>query len=137
MPPDVFLIGDAAHAIVPFHGQGMNCGFEDCMAFVGQLDECREWSSAAARFAAQRKPNADAIAQMALENYITMRDSVRDPKFQLCKQLEFELELKISRSLHSPLFHGHVPSDALLVGTAARRNSKRNTRDLDGPRELS
>ncbi len=92
-PPDAFLIGDAAHAIVPFHGQGMNCGFEDCVEFIGQLDQCGDdWGLAAERFAVQRKPDADAIAEMALENYVIMRDSVRDPKFHLRKQLEFELE---------------------------------------------
>ena len=90
---DAVLIGDAAHAIVPFHGQGMNAGFEDCVA----LDECIErhgddWSAVFAEFEAQRKPNAEAIADMALENYIEMRDSVRDPKFMLQKELAWKLE---------------------------------------------
>lgn len=91
-PPDVLLIGDAAHAIVPFHGQGMNCGFEDCVELLTRLDECQDWNLAAETFAQRRKPDADAIAEMALENYVIMRDSVRDPKFHLRKQLEFELE---------------------------------------------
>jgi kynurenine 3-monooxygenase len=87
------LIGDAAHAIVPFHGQGMNAGFEDCVA----LDECIErhgpdWSTVFAEFEAERKPNAEAIADMALENYVEMRDSVRDPKFLLRKELAWKLE---------------------------------------------
>lgn len=86
------LVGDAAHAIVPFHGQGMNCGFEDAVA----LDECLSaaggWQPAFDRFFKERKPNADAIADMALENYVEMRATVRDPKFALKKQLSFALE---------------------------------------------
>lgn len=86
------LIGDAAHAIVPFHGQGMNCGFEDCSAFNQYLETFQDWGSLFAELTAVRKPNADAIADMALENYIEMRDSVRDPKFHLQKKIEWLLE---------------------------------------------
>lgn len=87
------LLGDAAHAIVPFHGQGMNCAFEDCLA----LDQCIErsgpdWEQVFTEFEHQRRPDAEAIATMALENYVEMRDAVRDPKFQLQKQLGFLLE---------------------------------------------
>ncbi len=118
--PDVLLIGDAAHAIVPFHGQGMNCGFEDCAALIDQLDQCNDWGLAVEQFAKRRKPNADAIAQMALENYITMRDSVRDPKFQLRKQLEFELERRFPDRFiprYSMVMFHHMPySEALQRG---------------------
>ena len=90
---DAMLIGDAAHAIVPFHGQGMNAGFEDCVA----LDECIErygadWSNVFAAFEVERKPNAEAIADMALENYVEMRDTVRDPRYLLKKELAWKLE---------------------------------------------
>jgi kynurenine 3-monooxygenase len=85
------LIGDAAHAIVPFHGQGMNCGFEDCVELDALLDST-DWASACSSFQLQRKPNTDAIADMALENYIEMRDTVRDPKFQIQQALSLELE---------------------------------------------
>ncbi|GAA0907891.1 NAD(P)/FAD-dependent oxidoreductase [Rothia nasimurium] len=82
------LIGDAAHAIVPFHGQGMNCGFEDA-AELAELFAANPDDSTAvfAEFEARRKPNADAIAQMALENYIEMRDKVADPRFLRMREL--------------------------------------------------
>jgi kynurenine 3-monooxygenase len=87
------VLGDAAHAIVPFHGQGMNAAFEDCSAFdrcLGNPD--RPWNEIFAEFEKLRRPNADAIADMALENYVEMRSTVREPKFQLKKDLSFRLE---------------------------------------------
>jgi kynurenine 3-monooxygenase len=87
------LLGDAAHAIVPFHGQGMNCAFEDCLVLGECLDRHGDdWTKVFAAFEALRRPNAEAIAAMALENYVEMRDAVRDPKFMLQKKLGFLLE---------------------------------------------
>jgi kynurenine 3-monooxygenase len=87
------VLGDAAHAIVPFHGQGMNAAFEDCSAFDRCLrDPDRQWSEVFAEFEKRRRPNTDAIADMALENYVEMRSTVREPKFQLKKDLSFRLE---------------------------------------------
>jgi kynurenine 3-monooxygenase len=87
------VLGDAAHAIVPFHGQGMNAAFEDCSAFDQCLvDPDRPWNEVFAEFEKRRRPNTDAIADMALENYIEMRSTVREPKFQLKKDLSFRLE---------------------------------------------
>ena len=89
------LLGDAAHAIVPFHGQGMNCAFEDCLILNQCLDAHRhDWAAAFAAFEQRRRPDAEAIAAMALENYTEMRDAVRDPKFHLQKQLGFLLEAR-------------------------------------------
>ena len=89
----VLILGDAAHAIVPFHGQGMNEGFEDCSELIRLLDAHGEdWAAVLSAFDTVRRPNCHAIAEMALENYITMRSSVADPKFQLKKELGFELE---------------------------------------------
>jgi kynurenine 3-monooxygenase len=87
------LLGDAAHAVVPFHGQGMNAAFEDCL----EMDACLgatggDWARTFELFFERRKPNADAIADMAIENYTEMRASVVDPRFLLRKQLAFELE---------------------------------------------
>lgn len=83
---DILLLGDAAHAIVPFHGQGMNCAFEDCVELDGMLDASRDWSAVFERFERERKPNTDAIAAMALENYVEMRSTVLDPEYQKRKK---------------------------------------------------
>jgi kynurenine 3-monooxygenase len=82
------LLGDAAHAMVPFHGQGMNCAFEDCVALDRHLAEAADFESAFAAFEAERRPNAEAIQAMALENYIEMRDRVDDADFLLQRALE-------------------------------------------------
>jgi kynurenine 3-monooxygenase len=104
------LIGDAAHAIVPFHGQGMNCCFEDCI----ELDQCvarnSSWEAAFREFGASRKPNTDAITTMALENYREMREQVADPKFQLQQALALELEKRFPRRFiprYSMVMHHH------------------------------
>jgi len=86
------LIGDAAHAMVPFHGQGMNCAFEDCVALADALERNPSCDRAFAAFEAQRKPDAEAIQRMALENYIEMRDKVDDSTFLLQRQLELALQ---------------------------------------------
>lgn len=88
------LIGDAAHAMVPFHGQGMNCAFEDCAALADMLDQHDDVAVAFAAFEALRKPDADAIQQMALDNYIEMRDKVDDAEFLLQRELELALQAR-------------------------------------------
>ncbi len=86
------LLGDASHAIVPFHGQGMNSGFEDVDLIAPLLAEnAGDAGAVIEAFGKQRKPDADAIAQMALENYIEMRDSVADPHYLLKRELAAEL----------------------------------------------
>jgi kynurenine 3-monooxygenase len=83
------LIGDAAHAIVPFFGQGMNCGFEDCSVLNQLLDEYGDdWKKINRMFQEKRKPNSDAIAELALANFVEMRDLVADPQFLLRKKIE-------------------------------------------------
>jgi kynurenine 3-monooxygenase len=107
------LIGDAAHAVVPFHGQGMNCAFEDCVVLDELLKDTANWSEACASFQRWRKPNSEAIADMALENYIEMRDTVRDPKFQLQKLLSLELERRHPKRFiprySMVMFHHEIP----------------------------
>jgi len=82
------LLGDAAHAIVPFHGQGMNAGFEDAAELAALLAaDSRDPAAVFAEFTARRKPNSDAIAAMSLANYIEMRDGVADPHYLLKREL--------------------------------------------------
>lgn len=110
----LLLIGDAAHAIVPFHGQGMNAAFEDCAELDELLgSESTEWQDVFARFEDIRIPNANAIADMALDNYVEMRDRVRDPAFVLMKALAFELERRLPGHLvprySMVMFHPEIP----------------------------
>ena len=89
------LIGDAAHAIVPFFGQGMNCGFEDCRILDQLMDTFGDdWSLILPHFQSLRKPDADAIADMAIGNFTEMREKVADPLFLLQKRIEARLHEK-------------------------------------------
>ena len=91
----VALLGDAAHAIVPFFGQGMNSGFEDCTTLMKLFSELNgDWKRALELFDQVQRPNANAIADMALENWVEMRDRVADEKFLLRKKIEAAVELK-------------------------------------------
>ena len=89
------LLGDAAHAIVPFFGQGLNCGFEDCTVLLELLDRHgAKWQQVFEEFERARKVNTDAIADLAVENFVEMRDRVADPRFLLRKKVELALEAK-------------------------------------------
>jgi kynurenine 3-monooxygenase len=89
------LLGDSAHAIVPFFGQGINCGFEDCMTLLELLDRHgANWKRVFTEFEAARKINTDAIADMAVENFVEMRDRVADPRFLFRKKVELALEAR-------------------------------------------
>ena len=90
----IVLIGDAAHAMVPFHGQGMNCAFEDCLALVDAIESEDDWTAAISTYEAARRENAAAIQSMALENYVEMRDKVDDRRFLLERALERELAVR-------------------------------------------
>ncbi len=108
------LMGDAAHAIVPFFAQGMNSGFEDC-AVLNELVSTShpDWSDVFSEFSRLRKPNADAIADMAVENFFEMRDGVTSPKFALKKQVGFELEKRWPQKFiprySMVIFHPEIP----------------------------
>lgn len=90
------LVGDAAHAIVPFFGQGANCAFEDCV----EIDRCLEqsggdWSRALATYEQRRKANCDAIAEMALDNFVEMRDRVNSTLFRAASAAQHALERRL------------------------------------------
>lgn len=118
----VLLIGDAAHAVVPFYGQGMNAGFEDCRILNQLLDEYNDdWLAAALTFQQQRKPDADAIADLALDNFIEMRDLVADPEFLLRKKIEAAIHQQFPKTwipLYSMVtFHDDIRySEAQRIG---------------------
>jgi kynurenine 3-monooxygenase len=92
------LLGDAAHAIVPFFGQGMNCAFEDCTCFLELLDRHGpQWQNLFREFERARKLDTDSIADLALENFVEMRDRVADPAFLFRKKVELALEARYPR----------------------------------------
>jgi kynurenine 3-monooxygenase len=102
------LLGDAAHAIVPFFGQGLNCGFEDCTQLLELLDRHgADWLLVFKEFHQARKINTDAIADLAIENFAEMRDRVADPRFLFRKKVELVLEAR-----HPRLF---VPKYAMVT----------------------
>ncbi|MBK7761776.1 MAG: FAD-dependent monooxygenase [Bacteroidetes bacterium] len=83
------LMGDAAHATVPFFGQGMNCGFEDCTVMYELMQKHKEnWPAVFDEYQQIRKPNGDAVQDLSLQNYLVMRDKVGDPHFQLIQKIE-------------------------------------------------
>jgi kynurenine 3-monooxygenase len=118
----VILLGDAAHAIVPFHGQGMNAAFEDCTIVDKLLESHDRWESLFAAFEELRRPHAAAIAQMALENYIEMRDTVRESDFARHKAVALELERRFPDRFiprySMVMFHPEIP-----YGEALRRGA--------------
>ena len=114
----LLLLGDAAHAIVPFHGQGANCAFEDCLAFAELLDrhdrpESTRMAAAFSEIERLRRPNSEAIAEMALENYTEMRDAVRDERFLRLKALSLQLEQRHPQRFiprySMVMFHAEIP----------------------------
>jgi len=118
------LIGDAAHAIVPFYGQGMNAGFEDCSVLEGLMEAHGEdWDTILSRFEQQRKPNGDAVAELALNNFIEMRDKVADPVFLERKKIEKELGRRFAgrfNSVYEMVSFSHTPYAYALHCTKAQ-----------------
>ncbi len=122
----VCLMGDAAHAIVPFYGQGMNAGFEDCTVLNRLLDEHGEnFSAAFEAYTQVRRPAGDAILELALRNYIEMRDKTGDPQFLLQKKIEGLFSSKHPEKwipLYSQVTFSHIPyPEALSNGDHQQR----------------
>jgi kynurenine 3-monooxygenase len=99
----------------------MNAAFEDCVVLDSMLDGCEDWQSLFAEFERVRRPNTEAIAQMALENYTEMRDTVLDPGFVRRKSLSLELERRFPNRFipryAMVMFHPQIPyAEALRRG---------------------
>jgi kynurenine 3-monooxygenase len=117
----VLLLGDAAHAIVPFHGQGMNAAFEDCAMLDELTERHADWETVFGELERLRRPNAEAIAQMALENYSEMRDAVLDAGFLRRRQIALGLERRFPDRFiprySMVMFHPEIPyAEALRRG---------------------
>ncbi len=109
---ELLLLGDAAHAIVPFHGQGMNCAFEDCVELDEMLGTGAGVEDVFSEFETRRKPNTDAIAKMALENYVEMREAVIDPLYRAQKKSAEALEKLDPNAIprySMVMFHPEIP----------------------------
>src|SRR5690606_10171722 len=116
----VALIGDASHAIVPFYGQGMNSGFEDCTILNQIMGEGNDnWEEIFKKFEYSRKPNADAIADLAMRNFVEMRDLTGNPQFLLQKKIEKHFSIKhpeLWLPLYSMVTFSHIPyAEAVLI----------------------
>lgn len=100
----VALMGDAAHATVPFYGQGMNAGFEDCSVMWDLMQKYNEdWTKVFAEYQELRKPDGDGVQDLSLHNYYVMRDYVSDPQFLLQKQFERRIQ-ELYPSKYLPLY---------------------------------
>jgi kynurenine 3-monooxygenase len=122
---DILLLGDAAHAIVPFYGQGMNAGFEDCTIFDEMLGEVDgNWQDLMVNFSKRRWKDGHAIADLALYNYIEMRDKTADPDFLLRKKIEGKFARLYPEKwmpLYSQVTFSHIPyHEALQNGQNQR-----------------
>ena len=120
---DVLLLGDASHAIVPFYGQGMNAGFEDCTVLEQLLQQHgQDWGRIFHEFEVSRKPDADAMADLAVYNFQEMRDRVADPRFLLQKKIESKISAQYPDKwlpLYSQVTFSHLPyAEALANGQA-------------------
>ena len=99
---NVLILGDAAHAIVPFYGQGMNASFEDVLVLDQLMDSgITQWSALFDQFAQKRKKDADAIADLALDNFHEMKEHTADPIFQRKRGIEVRLEQERSEQYQS------------------------------------
>jgi len=136
----VVLMGDAAHATVPFYGQGMNSGFEDCSVMAALMKEHKnDWEVIFKKFQEQRKPNGDAIQDLSLHNYHVMRDYVGNSEFLLQKKIEAKFSKKYPSKwlpLYSLVSFSDIPyAKALKVGKQQDAIMKDIMR-LDGIEEI-
>ncbi len=144
----VLLVGDAAHGIVPFFGQGLNSGFEDCLVLDDLLAQHEDFAQVFPRFFNARKPNTEAIADMALENAREMGEKVANPTFLLKKKVESLLEKHLGdiyRSRYAMVMYSHIPYAAAyavgkrqkeILATLAEGLDRAQDVDLERARQL-
>lgn len=144
----VLLLGDAAHGIVPFFGQGLNCGFEDCVVLDDLLEEGGSLEAIFETFFQQRKSNTDAIADMALENAVEMGDKVSDPDFLFRKKVESVVERELPslyRTRYAMVMYSTIPYRVVfeigevqkeLIAELSKGLEQAEEVDLDMAREL-
>ncbi len=132
------LMGDAAHATVPFYGQGMNCGFEDCTKMWDLMQKHGEdWDAIFKAYEQWRKPNCDSMQNLSLQNYHVMRDHVADPKFLLQKKLERKMQEAYPEEylpLYSMVTFSHIDyADAERIGEEQNRKIQKimNLNDIE------
>ena len=130
------LMGDASHAIVPFYGQGMNSGFEDCTILDDLVAEHgADWSQVVQTFSDTRPEDADAIADLALRNFVEMRDSVADPEFLQRKKLEKHLHATYGDAflpVYSMVTFSEIPYREALAATGAQDKLFERIRTVEG-----
>jgi kynurenine 3-monooxygenase len=135
----VGLVGDAAHAIVPFYGQGMNAAFEDCVLLARHASEHfaagrADWLTALDQYQRARKPDAEAIADMALDNFVEMRDTVASPEFQYRKRIEQALHESFPDRVVPQYNLGRRPRRSHRLAPHRRRGAGHARRRLAPPR---
>ncbi len=134
------LVGDAAHGIVPFFGQGLNCGLEDCSVLNRLFDEYDSLSEVFEAFDARRKPNGDAIADMAIENFVEMRDKVGDEEFLRRKKFELRLERELTHLYRSRyatvMYSSNAYKAAFDAGRIQDRILAKLMAEYDTPEEM-
>lgn len=135
----VCLLGDASHAIVPFYGQGMNSGFEDCSELMHIIEKNNNWKTILDEFQKSRKPNADGISELALKNYIEMRDSVADKRFLLQKKIESRINDLFPNEwipLYSMVTFSDIPYSEALARGNYQHKLMQDVLDTEGIEEL-
>lgn len=134
------IIGDAAHAIVPFYGQGMNAGFEDCRLLLETLESGNfNWQTTLIEFEKSRKVDAEAISSLALKNFVEMRSKVAHPKFLLRKKLEARLQNEFPETwipLYTMVTFTDMPYSTCLRIGEIQQEVLSQFEDFDDPYEV-
>ena len=140
---DMLILGDAAHGVIPFFGQGMNCGFEDVEVLDNLIEKYPRdhWQEIFSDFEHMRKPRTDAIADMSIENFVEMRDHVGNPKFLLKKGVEKILENQFPdayTSRYSMVSFTRTPYDqAYQIGEIQKEILLELCQDIQKPEEVN